>query len=207
MTMRKFTTWLLAVLVLCMLVTAVVTIGQPEAVWAAVAKKCTYASNWLRVHSGGEVTFASGSTFTENGTIAQGTGSTGTFAGTNSWTGANTWTGANAINTASVWTVGTGGTLTMNGTSNLVKGAATGYAIARGSQSVTGTATIASGLTTIVAVTGSIQSPSASAVCVGLIPSSTNIGAMVYSFTTKTNNTLVTSGTAKVIDWVAIGTK
>jgi hypothetical protein len=39
------------------------------------------------------------------------------------------------------------------------------------------------------------------------VPSSTDINATVYSFTSAGNNALITSGTAKVVDWVAIGTK
>jgi hypothetical protein len=116
--------------------------------------------------------------------------------------------GTLTVKSGGTQTVDSGGTLTVNGTTNLVKGASTGYALARGSTSVTGTALINTGLTTIVAMSGSVRSASASAVCVSFLPSNgANATATVYSMTSASNNAFITSSAAKTVDWIAIGTK
>lgn len=90
-----------------------------------------------------------------------------------------------------------------------VIGVAAGYAIARGTASITGNSAINTGLTTIVHVGVSIVgvlASSASAVSWSALASTGYMSAFVYANATATNVAPAQSGLATTVSWVAVGT-
>lgn len=104
------------------------------------------------------------------------------------------------------------GTLTVGGVAltNFVKGVASGYAVARGTQIATSTAAITTGLTTItgfaVSGVGGTATKANAAVCCTAAASSGTLTVKRYKITAPSTATLVAATTAGTVSWVAVGT-